>query len=146
MCCSQAEMIHTSYRTQPELQVPLEFLSLTVRLWHKLDHVEVEWTAGPIPIDDNSGKEVIVKYKTDIDNADIFKTDSNGRELLSRRLNYRPTWELNVTQPIAGNYYPLTAAISIQVSSFASKSLKYLSTHMMSGGVNKVNQNNDALC
>ncbi len=28
----------------------------------------------------------------------------------------RPTWDLQVQEPIAGNYYPLTAAISLQVS------------------------------
>ena len=32
-----------------------------------------------------------------------------------RKLDYRPTWDLNVTEPVAGNYYPLTAAIAIKV-------------------------------
>lgn len=32
-----------------------------------------------------------------------------------RKLNYRPTWDLNVTEPVSGNYYPLTAAIAIKV-------------------------------
>ena len=28
-----------------------------------------------------------------------------------RRSDFRPTWELNQTEPAAGNYYPLTAAM-----------------------------------
>lgn len=26
----------------------------------------------------------------------------------------RPTWKLNVTEPVSGNYYPLTAAMAIR--------------------------------
>jgi hypothetical protein len=36
-------------------------------------------------------------------------TDSNGREMQQRLLNYRPTWKLNVTEPVACNYYPVNA-------------------------------------
>lgn len=28
-------------------------------------------------------------------------------------MNFRPTWELEVTQPTSGNYYPVTSKISI---------------------------------
>ena len=45
-----------------------------------------------------------------------FYTDSNGREMLKRVRDKRPTWDLQVQEPIAGNYYPLTAAITLQVS------------------------------
>ncbi|CAN0098453.1 unnamed protein product, partial [Heterosigma akashiwo] len=34
--------------------------------------------------------------------------------LQERRLNYRPTWDLVVTEEIAGNYYPVTTAIYIK--------------------------------
>lgn len=44
-----------------------------------------------------------------------FYTDSNGREMLKRVRDKRPTWNLQVQEPIAGNYYPLTAAITLQV-------------------------------
>ena len=46
--------------------------------------------------------QVIIRYDTDIDSGDTFYTDSNGREMQERILNYRPTWSLNVTQPVAG--------------------------------------------
>ena len=29
--------------------------------------------------------------------------------------NKRPTWDLNVTQPVAGNYYPVTSAAFMEV-------------------------------
>ena len=29
--------------------------------------------------------------------------------------NYRPTWKLNVTEPVAGNYYPVNSRIYIEV-------------------------------
>jgi len=36
-------------------------------------------------------------------------TDSNGREMLRRVRDHRPSWELQVTEPVAGNYYPITS-------------------------------------
>lgn len=44
----------------------------------------------------------------------MFYTDSNGREMLERKTNYRPTWNVNIQEPIAGNYYPVTSKISIK--------------------------------
>ncbi len=34
---------------------------------------------------------------------DTFYTDSNGREMQKRVINYRPTWPLEVFEPVAGN-------------------------------------------
>ena len=42
-----------------------------------------------------------------------FYTDSNGREMLKRKLNYRPTWNVELEEPVAGNYYPVTTKISL---------------------------------
>lgn len=33
---------------------------------------------------------------------------------LSTASDYRPTWDLEVTEPVAGNYYPCTAAAFIK--------------------------------
>lgn len=43
-----------------------------------------------------------------------FYTDSNGREFQRRVRNERPTWDLEVTEPVAGNYYPSTAAVFLR--------------------------------
>ena len=34
--------------------------SLTTRLWRGAEHIEVEWTVGPIPFKDGLGREVVV--------------------------------------------------------------------------------------
>jgi lysosomal alpha-mannosidase len=90
-----------------------EIGTLVTRMWKGAKNLEVEWTAGPIM---DEGKEVVLQYKTGLESGDMFYTDSNGREIQPRRRNYSPTWPLNVTEPVAGNYYPITAAIYIAVS------------------------------
>ena len=76
--------------------------------------VEVEWTVGPIPIDDNIGKEIILRYDTDIQSQAKFYTDANGREVLERTRDYRPTWNYTVFEPVSGNYYPVNSRIWIK--------------------------------
>ena len=44
----------------------------------------------------------------------MFYTDSNGRQMMERKRDYRPTWTLNVTEPVAGNYYPINSRIFIK--------------------------------
>ena len=76
--------------------------------------VEIEWTVGPIPVDDGVPKEIISRVVvTDgsFDNDGIFYTDSNGRQTLARKRNYRETWDLTVTEPVSGNYYPVNSHI-----------------------------------
>ncbi|XP_062846006.1 lysosomal alpha-mannosidase [Trichomycterus rosablanca] len=83
------------------------WVSQVVRLYAESRELELEWTVGPIPIGDGVGKEVITRLDTNIDTNGYFYTDSNGREILERRKDYRPTWNLNQSEPIAGNYYPI---------------------------------------
>lgn len=61
------------------------------------------------------GKEVVMRYNTDLANDRTFYTDSNGREMLKRVRNERgPSYpKLNVSEPIAGNYYPVNAMIAM---------------------------------
>jgi hypothetical protein len=63
---------------------------------------------------DGIGKEVVSRFSTDLQTDGLFYTDSNGRELLERKRNYRPTWELELTEPESGNYYPVTSRILIR--------------------------------
>lgn len=87
--------------------------SQVVRLYPGQRHLELEWTVGPIPVGDGWGKEVISRFDTALETKGLFFTDSNGREILERRRDYRPTWELNQTEPVAGNYYPVNSRIYI---------------------------------
>ncbi|KAL5986035.1 hypothetical protein ACLOJK_028025 [Asimina triloba] len=77
------------------------------RLYKEKDHAEFEFTIGPIPVDDSVGKEVITKLTANTATDKTFYTDSNGRDFLKRVRDYRQDWPLQVTQPVAGNYYPV---------------------------------------
>lgn len=90
------------------------WVQLTVRSWAGAPHIEVEWTVGPIPFEDGLGREVALRYGTDLLTGSKFSTDANGREMQPRVRNHRPTWRLNATQDgVAANYYPVTAAMEI---------------------------------
>jgi len=39
------------------------------------------------------------------------------REIQTRKRNFRPTWTLNVTDPVSGNFYPVNSAMFIKDSS-----------------------------
>jgi hypothetical protein len=64
--------------------------------------VEVEWTVGPIAIDDGRSKEVVAKYTTDLHSDGVLFTDSNGREYQRRVKDHRPTWNWTNVSPVAG--------------------------------------------
>uniref|UniRef100_A0A1W7RA88 Alpha-mannosidase n=1 Tax=Hadrurus spadix TaxID=141984 RepID=A0A1W7RA88_9SCOR len=85
-----------------------------IRLYQGEEYIEYEWLVGPIPIQDGIGKEVISRFASELNNKKEFYTDSNGREMRKRIINYRPTWKLNVTEPVSGNYYPVNSRIYIK--------------------------------
>lgn len=60
---------------------------------------------------DVNGKEIITRFTTELKTDQTFYTDSNGREMLKRVRDYRPTWKMEVNEPVAGNYYPVTSKI-----------------------------------
>uniref|UniRef100_A0A3P9MSJ1 Alpha-mannosidase n=2 Tax=Poecilia reticulata TaxID=8081 RepID=A0A3P9MSJ1_POERE len=90
------------------------WVSQVVRLYADSKAVELEWTVGPVPVSDEQGKEVITRLDTSIKTAEFFYTDSNGREVLQRKKDFRPTWQLKKTEPIAGNYYPINSRAFIK--------------------------------
>jgi len=95
-------------------QVHSHWAASTHRLWANHSHVESEWTVGPIPVEEGVGKEVVSRWRSDVKSGDVFWTDANGREMMERKLNYRPSWDLDVKEPIAGNFYPITAAVALR--------------------------------
>ena len=82
--------------------------------WVKLTQFadRVEWEVGPIP-SQGAGLEIVLVIESDVDNEGVFFTDSNAFQWIERNVNHRPTWEYLVTDPVAGNYYPITAGIAI---------------------------------
>ncbi len=91
-----------------------DWASQEINLYDDAESVEVEWTVGPVPIDDNIGKEIILRYDTDIQSQAQFYTDANGRKVLQRIRDFRPTWNFTVTEPVSGNYYPINSRIWIK--------------------------------
>lgn len=60
------------------------------------------------------GKEVITKFSTPLESNSVFYTDSNGREMLERTRNFRPTWDIEINETESSNYYPVTSRIVIK--------------------------------
>ena len=90
------------------------FVSQVIRLYTDSPYAEFEHTIGPIPVDDKLGKEIITRFDTNIESQSTFYTDANGREMKKRVRNHRDTWTLKVTEPVAGNYYPVNSRIYIK--------------------------------
>jgi lysosomal alpha-mannosidase len=104
-------------------QVFAPWLTQTIRLTAGARFAEFEWTVGPINLEGSGanhtllkGQEVVSKFTTSIKSGGKMLTDSNGREMLARTKDYRPTWDLKQTEPVAGNYFPVNAAAAIRDS------------------------------
>ena len=91
-----------------------EWTSEEFRLYDDETIVEINWIVGPIPIDDQLGKEIIMRYDTNIASDGLFYTDANGREVLERKRDDRPSWNYTVYENVSGNYYPVVSRIWIK--------------------------------
>ena len=88
-----------------------------IRLYKEYDYIEFDWTIGPIPIRNwvyDHGLEIVTKYDTNFQNNGTFFTDSNSRETIRRIRHFRPTWDLETTEAVASNYYPVTSWMFIR--------------------------------
>ncbi|CAI8613491.1 unnamed protein product [Vicia faba] len=90
------------------------WVSQIMRIYKTKEHAEVEFTIGPIPVDDGIGKEVITQFSTTMKSNKTFYTDSNGRDFIKRIRDFRTDWDLEVNQRVAGNYYPVNLGIYMQ--------------------------------
>ncbi|KAH9791608.1 alpha-mannosidase [Citrus sinensis] len=90
------------------------WVSQITRVYKGKEHAELEFTIGPIPIDDGIGKEITTRITTSLKTNKTFYTDSNGRDFIKRIRDFRTDWDLQVNQPVAGNYYPVNLGIYVQ--------------------------------
>jgi len=103
--------IHTGF------EVP--WVKQITRIIRGQPYIDIEYTIGPIPFDDGKGKEIVTRYSSDIESNGIFHTDSNGREFIVRERSKRQSYDFEEFEPIAGNYYPVNAAIFLEDDNFA---------------------------
>lgn len=66
-----------------------DWTSQEVKILNNSRFAEIDWIVGPIPIDDQLGKEIVIRYDTDIASNSYFYTDANGREMVKRKRDYR---------------------------------------------------------
>jgi lysosomal alpha-mannosidase len=93
-------------------QVFSDYVSQTIRLYANATSVEFDWQVGPINVDDQVGKEVIFRVCSDLKTEKYFTTDSNGRQLLKRKRDYRDSIpNYNLTERTAGNYFPINSRL-----------------------------------
>lgn len=90
------------------------WISQVTRIFKEKEHAEIEFTVGPIPVDDGIGKEIVTQISTSMKTNKTFYTDSNGRDFIKRIRDYRTDWDLQVNQPVAGNYYPINLGIYME--------------------------------
>ena len=111
---NKAKIFSTSVGTEIYSYFEVDWIRQATRIYDDKPFIEIEYTVGPVPINDGRGKEIISRYQTDIESRSSFFTDSNGRAFLQRIRNQRPSWNLTVHEPVAGNFYPVNAAIYLQ--------------------------------
>lgn len=90
------------------------WLGQVIRIYKDEDFVIFDWVVGPIPAADGIGKEIILKWDSNLKSNGTFYTDANGRQLIKRQKDHRDTWNYTIMEPVSGNYYPVTNAIMIK--------------------------------
>lgn len=78
------------------------------------DIPEIETLVKGIDVSDGQGKEVVLRIANDIDNKQEFYTDSNGLDLLYRKIDWHPTYQYKEKNDVAANYYPINAMIGLE--------------------------------
>ena len=86
------------------------WLNISIYLKDGARHAEVVVTAGALPL----ATELIVRFASHVQSNGTMYTDANGREMLERKKNFRPSWTLNQTEQQAGNYFPITTGAYVR--------------------------------
>ncbi|XP_034129784.1 lysosomal alpha-mannosidase-like isoform X6 [Drosophila guanche] len=92
-----------------------EWISQVIRIYEGVNRVEFEWLVGPIPTDEDTAREIVTVFDSEISSNGVFYTDSNGREMIKRVKDKREDFNPDLgRQPISGNYYPIVSRIALE--------------------------------
>ncbi|GJP55162.1 hypothetical protein CLOM_g14142 [Closterium sp. NIES-68] len=89
------------------------WISEVFRVYPGQDYAELHYSVGPLPAKGRN-HEVMARFTAPINSSRTFYSDSNGRSYIKRVVDYRLDWKLQVSDPIGGNYYPLTVGAFIK--------------------------------
>lgn len=79
--------------------------------------VKFDVSINDVPIEmDRVGKDIVVDWflMDDFDTNNTFWVDSNGLEMVSKKLYQRKGYNYSANGTVAGNYYPVTSAIAVR--------------------------------
>uniref|UniRef100_A0A8R1E2Y7 Alpha-mannosidase n=1 Tax=Caenorhabditis japonica TaxID=281687 RepID=A0A8R1E2Y7_CAEJA len=87
------------------------WVSQQIRLPKGKNYLEMEWIVGPIPKEATNPitKEIVTRYTTEVRSGNQSFTDSNGRQAIQRFFDGATSFDYSDTEPVAGNYYPITS-------------------------------------
>ncbi|KAF2883456.1 hypothetical protein ILUMI_22698 [Ignelater luminosus] len=91
-----------------------DWVKQIIRIYKEENYIEFDWLVGPIEYRDKLGVEVVSRFITDLNSDNTFYTDTNGRGLIKRVRDYRPTFNYTNEEPVSGNYYPITSRIVLK--------------------------------
>ena len=113
---SSVVTVETSVVSETRASFDGGWAHLTTRRWAGAAHAEIEWTVGPVPVDERGrvGSEIVVRYAADLATRGAWATDANGGDMQTRRRDGREDWTLDATEPVAGNYYPCTSVVAAE--------------------------------
>ena len=103
--------------------------------------LQVETQFGGIELSD-VGTEVTLNIKAlGFNNSQQFYTDSNGLQFQYRKIDYRPTWNVSLTETehITGNYYPINSAITM-IDNYRGEIITYLNDRSQGGSALKADR------
>ena len=79
--------------------------------------VKFDVSINDVPIEmDRVGKDIVVDWflMDDFDTNNTFWVDSNGLEMVNKKLYQRKGYNYSANGTVAGNYYPVTSAIAVR--------------------------------
>ena len=108
------------FQKQDANNSPYEVAIVHLTIDPELGVLKFDVDLDSLPTLQYDGYEVIVDFQVEnFDNNQTFYTDSNGLEMQQRRLNYRPTWDIQANyndsnENVTANYYPINTAITMR--------------------------------